>query len=90
MKYLYYKASIKYGEGLLDRRSCLMILLAEAKLSNRVAVVPKFKLGSKHNNGQPIDSYLIDTYFNIENIDVEYILEDQFLELKRVLTLTLF
>ncbi len=81
MKYLYYKASRKYAEGLLDRRSCLMILLAEAKLSNRIAVIPKFQLGSQHNNGETLESYLIDTYFNIDKIEVEYILEENFLEI---------
>ena len=83
MKYLYYKASRKYAEGLLDRRSCLMILLAEAKLSNRIAVVPKFQLGSQHNNGEPLESYLIDTYLNIDKIEVEYILEEDFLEIEK-------
>ena len=83
MKYLYYKASRKYGEGLLDRRSCLMLLLAEAKLSNRIAVVPKFQLGSKHNNGEPLESYLIDTYLNLDKIDVEYILEEHFLKIEK-------
>ena len=83
MRYLYYKASKKFGEGLLDRRSCLMILLAEAKLSNRIAVLPKFQLGSQHNNGEPLESYLIDTYLNIDKLDVEYILEENFLEIEK-------
>lgn len=77
-KYLYYKPKKKFGEGLLDRRSCLMILLAEAKLSNRIAVIPKFKLGSHHNNGQSIESYLIGEYFNIDKLNVDYIFEEDF------------
>ncbi len=86
-KYLYYKPVKKYGEGLLDRRSCLMILLAEAKLKNRMAVVPKFKLGSRHNNGNSIESYLIDDYFNIERLNVEYILEEDFLSIEKIIDL---
>ncbi|BAO75142.1 hypothetical protein [Winogradskyella sp. PG-2] len=85
MRYLYYKATKKYGEGLLDRRSCLMILLAEAKLSNRVAVVPKFQLGSQHNNGKPLESYLIDEYISLEKIDVDYILEEDFLDIEKTI-----
>ncbi|WP_296382145.1 hypothetical protein [Winogradskyella sp.] len=83
MRYLYYKASKKFGEGLLDRRSCLMILLAEAKLSNRTAVVPRFRLGSQHNNGELLESYLIDEYISLENIDVEHILEEKFLDIEK-------
>lgn len=82
-KYLCYKPTKKYAEGLLDRRSCLMILLAEAKLSNRIAVVPKFKLGAHHNHGKSIDSYLIDTYFNIDRLGVEYLLEEDFLSIEK-------
>ena len=85
-KYLYYKADKKYGEGLLDRRSCLMILLAEAKLSHRVAVIPKFKLGSHHNQGESIESYLIGDYFNIDRLSVDYILEEDFLNIKNNIT----
>lgn len=84
-KYLYYKPIKKYGEGLLDRRSCLMILLAEAKLSKRIAVIPKFKLGSHHNHGKSIESYLIGDYFSIDRIDVDYIFEDQFLTIEKEL-----
>ena len=83
MKYIYYKASKKYGEGLLDRRSCLLILLAEAKLSNRIAVIPKFQLGSQHNNGKPLESYLIDAYLSIDKIDVEFMFEHHFLEIEK-------
>ncbi len=83
MKYLQYKASTKHGEGLLDRRMCLMILLAEAKLSHRIAVLPKFLLGSQHNNGKKIESYLIDTYFDIDKLQVEYILDEEFAERKK-------
>jgi hypothetical protein len=60
-----------------------MILLAEAKLSNRIAVVPKFQLGSQHNNGKTLESYLIDDYINIDKIDVEYILEENFLSIEK-------
>lgn len=60
-----------------------MILLAEAKLSNRIAVVPKFQLGSQHNNGKPLESYLIADYINIDKIDVEYILEENFLSIEK-------
>ncbi|MBC2843515.1 hypothetical protein [Winogradskyella flava] len=77
-KYLHYKPVKKYGEGLLDRRSCLMILLAEAKLSGRIAVVPKFRLGSHHNNGKDLESYLIGDYFEIDRLNVDYILEEDF------------
>ena len=83
MKYLQYKASEKHGEGLLDRRLCLMILLAEAKLSHRVAVLPKFLLGSQHNKGKKIESYLINEYFNIDKLNVEYILDEEFNERKK-------
>ncbi|WP_178987334.1 hypothetical protein [Winogradskyella schleiferi] len=83
MKYLYYKSSKKFGEGLLDRRSCLMILLAEAKLSNRIAIIPKFQLGSQHNNGKPIESYLIEDYINIDKLNVHYILEENFLDIEK-------
>jgi len=83
MKYLYYKSTKKYAEGLLDRRSCLMILLAEAKLSNRVAVLPKFQLGSHHNHGKLLESYLVNTYFKTDRIDVDYILEDDFFETEK-------
>ncbi|WP_299364929.1 hypothetical protein [Winogradskyella sp.] len=78
-KYLYYKPAKKYAEGLLDRRSCLMILLAEAKLSQRVAVVPRFQLGSHHNHGKLIESYLIGEYFGIDRLDVDCIFEEDFL-----------
>jgi len=81
-KYLYYKTAKKFGEGLLDRRSCLMILLAEAKLSNRIAVLPKFQLGSQHNNGNLLESYLIDEYIDISKINVEYILEENFADIE--------
>lgn len=84
-RYLYYKSAKKYGEGLLDRRSCLMILLAEAKLSNRIAVVPKFKLGSHHNNGKSIQSYLIGDYFNVDILDVQYVLEEDFLDIQKTI-----
>ena len=77
-RYLYYKPKVKYGEGLMDRRSCLMIQLAEAKLSNRVAVISKFKLGAHHNNGKAFESYLIGDYFNIDRLNVEYIFEEDF------------
>lgn len=77
-RYLFYSPEKKYEEGLLDRRSCLCILLAEAKLSGRIAVIHKFKLGSHHNNGMPIESYLIGEYFNIDRIDVQYIFENDF------------
>ena len=82
-KYLYYKSAKKYGEGLLDRRSCLMILLAEAKFSNRIAVVPKFKLGSHHNHGKAIESYLIGDYFSIDRLHVDHVLEEDFLETEK-------
>lgn len=77
-KYLYYKAQKRFGEGLMDRRSCLMILLAEAKLSNRIAVIPKFKLGSHHNHGKSIESHLIGEYFNVDRLHVNYIFEEEF------------
>ncbi len=85
MKYLQYKALKKYGEGLLDRRACLLILLAEAKLSHRIAVLPKFQLGSQHNHGKKIESYLIDTYFDIDKLNIEYILEEEFIEREKAL-----
>ncbi|WP_370000694.1 hypothetical protein [Winogradskyella sp.] len=81
-RYLYYKPRLKYGEGLMDRRSCLMIQLAEAKLSNRVAVISKFKLGGHHNNGKSFESYLIDDYFNIDRLNVEYIFEEDFFQIE--------
>ena len=80
--YLQYISAKKYAEGLLDRRSCLMILLAEAKLSRRVAVIPKFRLGAHHNHGQVIESYLIDDYLNIDRLGVEYIFEEAFESIK--------
>ena len=83
MNYLYYKSDKKYAEGLLDRRSCLMILLAEAKLSNRTAVVPKFALGSQHNHGKRIESYLIGTYLEIGKLGVDYILEEDFRQIEK-------
>ncbi|WP_179021137.1 hypothetical protein [Winogradskyella forsetii] len=51
--------------------------MAEAKLSNRTVVVPKFKLGSHHNNGKPVESYLIDDHINIDQLNVHYILEEE-------------
>jgi hypothetical protein len=82
MKYLYYKTLQKTGQGLLDRRSCLLILLAESKLSNRVAVIPKFILGSQHNNGKNIETYMINVYLNIDKLEAEYIWEEDFLEIE--------
>ncbi len=84
-KYLYYKPAKTYAEGLLDRRSCLMILLAEAKLSNRIAVIPKFRLGSHHNNGTLVESYLIGNYFNSDRLNVEYIFEEDFYTIEKAL-----
>ena len=78
VKYLYYNAKARWGEGLSDRRACLMILLAEAKLSNRTAVIPKFALGSKHNNGKKKDSYIVDEYCNIDSLKVDYIFKENF------------
>ena len=86
MKYLYYNTASRASEGLLDRRSCLLILLAEAKLSNRIAVVPKFKLLSTHNNGKSFWSYLIDTYVSLEKIEVDYILEEEFEEIRSTIS----
>ena len=77
-RYLYYKPRVKFGEGLMDRHSCLMIQLAEAKLSNRVAVISKFKLGAHHNIGKAFESYLIGDYFNIDRLNVEFIFEEDF------------
>ena len=85
MKYLKYNALKKYGEGLLDRRACLLILLAEAKLSNRIAVIPKFHLGAQHNHGNKIASYLVHTYFEIDKLGVEYMLEEDFLPKEKAL-----
>ena len=76
--YLYYKAQKKYAEGLLDRRSCLAILLAEAKLSGRIAVIPKFKLGAHHNHGNVLESYLVGDYLQIDRLQVDYIFEEDF------------
>lgn len=59
-----------------------MVLFAEAKLSNRIAVVPKFVLGANHNNGTCLESYLIGVYFSTNRIDVEYILEEEFKSIK--------
>ncbi|WP_100610170.1 O-fucosyltransferase family protein [Confluentibacter lentus] len=83
MKYLYYKTLVKHGEGLSDRRSCLMLLLAEAKLSNRIAVIPKFKLGSQFNNGKNIETYMVNEYFNIDKLNVNYIFEENFYEIEK-------
>lgn len=83
MKYLYYKTLVKHGEGLSDRRSCLMLLLAEAKLSNRIAVIPKFKLGSQFNNGKNIETYMVNEYFNIDKLNVKYIFEEKFPEIEK-------
>ncbi|WP_179344296.1 O-fucosyltransferase family protein [Winogradskyella ursingii] len=80
-KYLYYQSAKRFGEGLLDRRSCLMILLAEAKLSGRTAVLPKFVLGAQHNQGSLVESYLIDEYLSIDNLNVPYILEENFFKI---------
>ncbi|MGV6830964.1 MAG: hypothetical protein ACWA5P_05330 [bacterium] len=82
MNYLYYDTKTKAAEGLLDRRACLLILLAEAKLSNRVAVIPKFNLRSGHNNGKALCSYLIDDYVSLENIEAAYILDEDFEQVK--------
>lgn len=78
VKYLFYNAKARWGEGLSDRRACLMILLAEAKLSNRTAVIPEFSLGSKHNNGKKKDSYIVDEYCNVDSLKVDYILKKNF------------
>ena len=48
MKYIYYKAKKKDKAGLSDRRSSLSYILAESKINNRIAVIPKFILDSKH------------------------------------------
>lgn len=82
MKFLFYNAKARWGEGLSDRRACLMILLAEAKLSNRIAVIPKFSLGSKHNNGKKKDSYIVDEYCNVDRLKVDYILKENFDKIK--------
>ncbi len=82
VKYLFYNAKARWGEGLSDRRACLMILLAEAKLSNRTAVISKFSLGSKHNNGRKKDSYIVDEYCNIDSLKVDYIFKENFDKLK--------
>ncbi|GAA4894764.1 hypothetical protein GCM10023311_19310 [Flaviramulus aquimarinus] len=85
MKYLHYKTLTKTGQGLMDKRACLMFLLAEAKLSKRVAVIPKFILGSQHNSGKNIETYMINIYFNIEKLGAEYILEENFLEIEKTI-----
>ncbi|WP_111684946.1 O-fucosyltransferase family protein [Winogradskyella tangerina] len=84
-KYLYYKSSKKYAEGLLDRRSCLSILLAEAKLSQRIAVLPKFRLGAHHNHGEVIESYLVGEYLNIDRLHIDYILEEDLPDIESAL-----
>lgn len=83
MKYLQYRPSKKYREGLSDRRLCLMFLLAEAKLSGRIAVLPKFRLTPRHNNGKTVESYLINTYFRIDKLGVDCVLEDDFIEKRK-------
>ena len=82
VKYLFYNARARWEEGLSDRRSCLMILLAEAKLSNRVAIIPKFSLGAKHNNGKKRESYIVDEYCIVDKIGVEYLYLTDFTEIR--------
>lgn len=84
-KYLWYKSSKKSSHGLLDRRACLMIILAESNLANRIPVIPKFRLGAKHNHGNVLESYLILDYFNVERICDEYILEEDFHDIEKSL-----
>ena len=48
MKYLYYKAKVKGIAGISDRRACIAVLLAEAKLTNRVPILPKMMLCKNH------------------------------------------
>jgi len=79
VKYLYYQTEKKNAAGISDRRASLAVLFADAKLTNRIAIVPKFKLSQNHNNGRKIsESYLINTYFDIQKLGVEYIYDDVF------------
>eukprot|EP00913_Durusdinium_trenchii_P036041 g33723.t1 len=53
------------GQGLSDRRACLAIILAEAFLLNRIAVLPRFTLSAQHNGGRQLLSNLLE-YVSLE------------------------
>ena len=76
MKYLYYKAKVKGIAGISDRRACIAVLLAEAKLTNRVPILPKMMLCKNHQTliKKDMICYIHDTYFKIPNIN--YIITD--------------
>ena len=78
MKYLYYKTKKKMKAGISDRRACIAVLLAEAKLTNRIAILPKMILSKYHETlgNKDIIDYIHDKYFKITNI--EYTTDTEF------------
>ena len=85
MKYIYYKAKKKDKAGLSDRRSSLSYILAESKINNRIAVIPKFILDSKHQKNigkleNDIYSYILETYSEIDKNEFPYIFEEDFIK----------
>ena len=77
MKYLYYKAKVKASAGISDKRACIAVLLAEAKLTNRIPILPKMMLSKNHQTliKKDMICYIHDTYFIIPT---EYTIDDDF------------
>ncbi|CAK9039016.1 unnamed protein product [Durusdinium trenchii] len=62
------------GQGLSDRRACLAIILAEAFLLNRIAVLPRFTLSAQHNGGRQLLSNLLE-YVSLEHFPMQFLEE---------------
>ncbi|CAK0892156.1 unnamed protein product [Prorocentrum cordatum] len=59
------------GQGLSDRRACLAVILAEAFLLERVAVLPLFRLDAdRHNAGVLLPGSDLSEYVSLERIPV--------------------
>lgn len=67
------------GQGLSDRRACLAIVLAEAFLLGRVAVLPRFTLDAiRHNHGVQLPDRDLQDYISLEHIPIATIARDNF------------
>ncbi|CAE8647963.1 unnamed protein product [Polarella glacialis] len=74
-KYLLWQVPAAWdAQGLSDRRACLAVVLAEAFLLGRVAVLPLFTLDAgRHNNGLELEDTDLTEYVSLEHMPVETI-----------------